>query len=467
MVIAVTERGKTDLTKALARNIVETRYDDLPVEAREATKRSILDTIGVMLPPTTLDKSCIAIYELVKEAEGKEECTLIGFGGKAPCWMAAFVNGSLCHAIDFDDTVDELPYHPTAPLFPAALAVAERKGGVSGQDLIAAVALGSDFGTRMASAPTGKILDRPFSPMTVFGVMGAAAAAGKVQSLSEDEMVNCLGLAFHRVAGITEAMAAPGSDLRGIRDGFSNKEGAVAALLAGKGVATCKDPIERLFETYYRGEYDPRPLTQNLGKRYRGIETSIKPWPACRQTHGYIQTAFAIMKQHDIESHQIDEVILTVSRSVGEHQCEPAEEKRNPASSIAAKRSVPFVAAVALAKGSVQIGHFLPQNLKDPDVLRMAQRITHKVDPTFGVVTPCPIEIRTKNGQSYSSRAGTLRGHPDNPLSKEELVEKFRDCARYGRARLSSSQIERLIAAILDLETVKDVRQISDILEGV
>jgi 2-methylcitrate dehydratase PrpD len=140
-------------TQALANNLVNITYADLLRNTVEATKKSILDTLGVMFPPTTLVETCTSVYELMCEAGGKPESTIIGFGGEDPCWVAAFINGSLTHAIDFDDCVGlENPIsHPTGSCFPAALAMVERVVNVSGKDLITAIALGKDLNVRLAS----------------------------------------------------------------------------------------------------------------------------------------------------------------------------------------------------------------------------------------------------------------------------------------------------------------------------
>ena len=112
-----------EVTRALAKNIVNAEYENLPAEVIGKTKRHILDILGVMFPPSTLEKGCMALEEIAREGGGRPESTLIGFGGKVPCWMAAFVNGSICHPLDYDDTIDEFINHPSAHTFPAALAV--------------------------------------------------------------------------------------------------------------------------------------------------------------------------------------------------------------------------------------------------------------------------------------------------------------------------------------------------------
>lgn len=453
------------VTGAIVRNLINTSYYTLPEEVREATKISILDTLGVMLPPTTLEKSCVSIYELFREAGGREESTLMGFGGKAPSWVAAFINGSLTHAMDYDDTTDDPPCHPTAISLAGALAVAEKIGGVNGKDFLTAVALGSDLGVRLSGCTTASILSFPFFNVSTIGPLTSAAAVGKLIGLSETEMLNALGLALHRVAGIDTNTHAPDSDLRSIRDGFSHKEGVICALMAGKGIAACKDAIEQLFRVYYKGEYDPRLIVIDLGKKYRGSEASIKPWPTCRETHGYIEAILKIIKGQDIQPDQIEDVILTVSKFGAEHLCEPSEVKKNPKLSMAAKLSIPFVSAVAITKGKVLIEHFLPQNLKDVEVLDMTQKISYRIDPAFGDFTPAQVEIRTRSGATYSAKVDALRGHPKmNPLSPEEIIGKFKDCARYSRKPLSAGSVDELINTILELEKVRDIKEITNIL---
>lgn len=451
-------------TKELARNLVKAQYKDLPEGVVKATKRSILDTLGVMLPPTTLEESCIAIYELAKEEGGTEESTLVGFGGKTSCVMAAFVNGSLIHPMDYDDSTDIPPHHPSAATIPAALAIAEKIGGVNGKDLITAIALGNDLGIRLAACPKGNIMDFPFFPITTIGPLASAAAAGKILGLSEIEMQNALGLALHRVAGTTEATAAPDSDVRAIRDAYTNSDGVMAALMASKGISAYKEAIQMLFKVYYSGEYDLKPLNEDLGKRFRGGEAGLKPWPACRGTHGCIQAILQIMKDNNIKPDDIAEVILTTGKFGEVHLCQPLEAKRNPTLSIGAKFSLPFVAAIALTKGTVQIAHFLPQNLKDPKVLKMANLINFRVNPTFGTTTPTETEIKTKDGKSYSLRVDMPRGHHQNPLSLEEIIAKFKDCATYSKKQFTNAEVEQLINYFLNLERVKDIREITSIL---
>jgi len=450
-------------TLALARNVSNTTFEDLPGDAVEATKKSILDILGVMFPPTTLVETCASVYELMKEAGGKPESTIIGFGGKAPCWIAAYINGSLTHAIDFDDCVGlENPItHPTGSCFPAALAVAERAGRVSGKELITAVALGNDLDVRLASCPRKSILtDYPFFSITTFGVFAAAAVSAKLLGLSEPEIVNALGLALNRVSGVKEGLF--GSDLRAIRDGLSNREGVLCALLAGKGIDSCKNAIELLFKVYYDDDINPQFLTDDLGKRFRGSEVGFKPWPSCLGTHTYLQAVLQAVRDYDIQLEQVDEIIMSGNKWAVD-LFTPLEIKQKPTTSITAKTAIPFIVGVALVYRNVTIERFLPENLGDPRVLEIAKKVKYKPDPELGSFSS-RVEFKTRDGKTYHTSVDVLRGCIKNPLSVEELTAKFKDCARYARKPLSAGKVDYLVESILNLEKVKNISEITDIL---
>jgi 2-methylcitrate dehydratase PrpD len=455
-----------ELTQAVSRNVVRTLYQNIPLETREATKKSILDTLGVMFPSTTLEKACAILADMVKEWGGPQDSTIVGFGGKAPCLAAAFLNGSLTHAMDYDDTTDNPPYHPTASVFPAALAIAEKLGNVSGRDFITAVALGNDLGVRLSAAlEATAFVEYPWFNVTNFGTFSATAAAGKLLGLSEDGMINALGIAINRVFGVLEVIQAPDSEIRAIRDGYTNREGLLSALMAGRGIKGCKDALEKFYKVYYRNEYDARVLLSDLGKIFRGAEASLKPWPSCRSTHGCIQAALEIISEHNIEPHQIKEVLMTV----GEHlqpNCEPLEAKRNPKLSIDAKFSLPFAVAVALTSKKVEITHFLPENLKDPRALEMAKRINYKIDPSYGLFVPVTVDIKTRDGKLFSRKVEILYGNPQKPVSHADQLAKFKDCIRFGKKSLSPDIIEQLIKKILNLEDVKDMAELTGLLDG-
>ena len=456
------------LTKRLAENVVNTKYEALPKEVIERTKKHILDTLGVMFPPSTLEKACIALEEITREMGGKQESTLVGFGGKAPCYMAAFVNGSLDHPLDYDDTIDKFAGHPSGHIFTAALAVAEKVGNVSGKDFVTAVALGLDLYVRLSAAPKGKVIeDYPCFPTTVFGVFAATAAAGRLLRLTADEMVNALGTVLDRAAGVTDSMHSGMGEIRAIRDGFGSREGVLAALMAKKGITACNDGIERFYKAFYRDNYDPSPLISNLGTEFMGTKVSIKPWPCDRIGHTCIKAALDIAAEYNVNPDKIEEVVLTVNSYANEVLCIPIEVKRQrPKRGIIAKLSLPFVMGVVFTKRGVTIEDFFPENLGEPQVLKIASKVKSKVEPQFDASTigPAMVEVRMQDGRSWSRREDIPYGHPENPISDEFLVAKFKNCARYAKKTLSEEQVDQLVKKILELERVENIEEITKIL---
>ena len=450
------------LTETIARSIAATDYDSIPVGVREKTRLSILDTLGVMVPPSSLDPTCERLAEIVTQESGPGRSTMIGLGKKGSAVMAAYLNGSFAHVLDYDDTIDDLGHHPSAQTVPAALAVAERLGNVSGREFITAVALGSDLGARLSASPTGKLgVDHRWFPISNFGVFSATAAAGKLLRLSEGQLINALGLALHRCHGQLDAVAAPESELRAIRDGFINKEGVLCALLAGSGVKACRNGIELFFENYYDNRFDAERLLSGLGEEYRHAGVSLKPWPCCRLTHGYVETTRRILAQNSIVPANIRQITLVVSEGTRDLFCEPEVEKRAPTMSIQAKFSLFFTVAVGVIK-TPRIADFLPANLQSRDVMAAIRRARYRVSDDLGPaaeITPAIVEVQTKDGQAFSDRLDIVFGHPNNPMSEEDVIAKFKDCLQYARYPIPEHQIDRLIDSLLRLDVVQDVRE--------
>jgi len=456
-----------EVTTTLARKIVDTTYDSLSSQILWETKRHILDTLGVMFPPTTLERACKVLAEIAVEGGGKTESTLVGFGGKVPCWTAAFVNGSLCHPMDYDDIADEFSSHPSAQTFPAALAIAERVGNASGKEFLTAIALGIDLNVRLSASPRGSLMqDYPWFPITIFGVFSSTAVAGKLLRLSHKQMVNAFGIALDRASGVTESIASPDSEIRAIRDGFGNREGLLAALMAKRGITACKDAIEKLFKVFYRNNNDFSLFTSDLGKEFWGLKVGFKPWPCCRVAHTYIKAGLDLAMRYDLNPERIEEVILTVGSLARDIPFNPIEEKQKPKLSISAKLSLPFIMGVVFTKRRVAIKDFLPENLGDLEVLELAKKVKPKFDPHLceGALEPGVVEVRIQGGESYVNREELPYGHPRNPMSDEELVAKFKDCTLYAKKAFSEEKVSQLVERIFNLETVKSLNEITDLL---
>nr|WP_298099256.1 MmgE/PrpD family protein [uncultured Shinella sp.] len=457
---------KVDAAVKLAHRAVETCYDTLNEHEVQTTKHLILDTLGVLLAGTTQGPKVEEVVEFVKENGGVAESSILGFGGKVPAILAAFANGASVHSLDFDDTHDPSTLHPTASSLPAALAVIEKIGGASGKDLLTAVAVANDVVCRMGyAAPTGISHAGLLAPMT-FGYFGSAVAAGKILGLSKNEMVGCFGLVYTHVSGSGQHFHEGGSDIRLLYQSFSNKAGVLSALLTRKGVnGGGRNSLEGehgFFDLFFRGKYDPSYVDVKMGDRYEGTSISIKPYPSCRQTHPFIDATRLLIAKHGITPADISKVIVNVG-SLGMHLCKPEASRKRPTLTSDAKFSVPFSVAACLVEGNITLASFSEANLNNTAVLALTDKtecvFDEEICRSIGV-EPAIVTIETKSGAIYSERVNHALGSPENPVSEEALIAKFRDCAAYSKKPLSGETVDRIIELCLHLEELDDIGEL-------
>jgi len=449
----------------LAKNIVDTNYDEIPRDVAAVTKRSLLDGIGVILAAGKLGEGCRQFVTMAVEQGGKKESTILGFDAKVPACMAAFANGSMAHALDFEDTHDMALVHPNAAAIPAALAISESLGNVSGKELITALTLGSDLVARLGLAVEENAVEYGWYMPPILEAFGATAAAGKLLKLDVEQIRNGFSLTLCQATCSAELIYSSNSMIRAIRDAFSAKAGLLSALLAQKGITGFQQPFEGragLFNNYTRGKWDPLSLTNGLGKIFEGAHVSFKPWPSCRGTHAYIEATLQMLEEHPLKPVEIKEINLTVN-SMNKMLCEPLENKKNPVTAIEAKFSLPFTVATAIVHGTVTLDDFSPRALSDPAVLELARKVSYRVDEKLSLrqATQGSLQIETQNGRTYSKSSEFPCGHPDKPMSDEALVSKFMDCAKYSAKTFSKRTLNKIVKLILNLEEIKDISELT------
>ena len=447
------------------KNIVEMNCDALPAEVMEATKKQILDTLGVAVAGS-MSKDVKQLVDVVKDWGGKGESTLLGYGGKVPCTQAALINGWSGGVLDFDDFHDRDYIHASREVVPAALAIAERKGAVSGKDFMVAVALGFDLACRMARSA---LVHRESGYLCAPSSFGAAAAGGKLLGFDEETLRNALGIALMQVCGegygIHEVLNTKGLDF-----GFQGHGGVFAVIMAERGLSGIPDPIEGerfgFFAANHRGLYTPALLTVDLGKVFEVTTVSQKPYPCCRFNHTAIKAALALVNENDIEPDDIAEVVVQlgpIAISLGE----PLEDKRKPRSAIHTQHNIPWSIANAIVYRKIGIEHFTEEAIRDPRALEMAQKVVTKLNPNLShipVAEPAIVEIKIKSGEVYSKRVDAAPGSPEDPMSFDDIVRKFRDCCEYSSEPVSEKNQDEVIQMVQKLEDVTDVGQITCLL---
>jgi len=450
----------------LAKYVEETVYEDLPARAVKMTKMSLLDALGVTLAASGQANECRAFVDLAIESEGRKESTIIGFQDQVPAHMAAFANGAMAHALDFEDAHDKALVHPNAVSVPVALALAEKLGNVDGKQFITALAIGCDIVCRLGLAFKENPIESGWYIPPILGSFGAVAAACKLLDLGIEQIIDSFSLNLCQTTCSAELTRSPYSDVRAVRDAFAAKGALLSALLAEKGVKGFDSPLEGkagLFSLYSKGNYESSALTDGLGTIFEGENVSFKPWPTCRGTHTFIDAALQIMTSHSINADDIIDIRVVVS-SFNKMLCEPMEVRSAPKAVIDAKFSIPFSLATALYYKSVSLEHFTSYSLKNEGVLQLAKKIGYDVNNNLGVeeATRGYLEIKTKDYKVYSKQIDQAYGHPNYPISEDDLFTKFMDCANKAIKKIPKSDLEKVIRYIMALEEVTDICEIMD-----
>jgi 2-methylcitrate dehydratase PrpD len=446
------------------KNLVRTKYADLPAAAVESAKREVLDSLATALGGSS--KAGVGeLVEMVKEWGGTPQSTVIAHNFKCPAPNAAQVNGTMIHALDYDDGHQVALVHIGCVTVSTAFAAAERMGKVSGKEFITAIALGGDFMARLglASKPGASALASGWHPTTLFGFLGAAAVAGRIIKLDEEKMINALGLAYHQCGGAGSGVA-DGALAKRMGPGLAAKAGLTSAMMAERGITGERDPLEGktgLYKTYMGGDYDPKILTADLGKKFEGENIGDKPYPCCGLTHACIDAALALKAKHAIKAGQIKAINVYGGQSVyGLSQ--PPEIKKAPRTIIDAQFSVPYVVAVALVKGKVTVDDFTNEAIKRPEILKVAAMIDTRLEPAMNRhgVEPGGVTITMQDGAEYTEEVEHCLGSVDRPMTFADVTKKFRECAACSIKPLKKETVEKVIEMVARLEKLTDATEI-------
>lgn len=448
-----------EYTKKIAEHIANTSYENLPEDARLFAKKSILDTLGIMFPATTLAPTSDVVHDLILDLDEGKSCTLIGYGERASLLTAAFMNGSLTHAVDFDDSAGTYRplAHPSGSCFPAAITLGEYVDA-TGKDLITAMAVANDIGIRLADCVKGNILwDYDFFPITTIGVFEATIAAAKLLKLDTKQTIDALGLAVNRVSGLRDTLF--NCEFRSIRDAFANQEGIRCAYLAQRGFEGCKTPIEDLFRLIYKDNVDMTPLTDKLGIEYTGATlVTYKLWPSCQGTQAYAEAVLQILEANpDLDISEIKSISLAGAKESYD-MFYPKEIKAHPKTSITSKISIPYVVANMMLKRDLKLADFEVDALDNPAVDKLTDLMEFEIDDSHNANSASAV-IAMNDGTEYKVRAEYVRGAVCAPVTLEQLISKFEGNIEFAKHSIPEGNLENISRALIELENVQSIRE--------
>lgn len=458
---------RPDAAIAISRHLAATTYDDLPPAIVAATKASILDTIGCAVAGTA-GPDIPAIRSLVTAWSGSPTSTLVGGGGlKVPAYNAVLANAALVHQDDFDDTFDPSPCHPSSASLMAALAVGQEAGGVSGKDIITAVALANDLICRIAIAIEGRMDAYPWFRAPVIGVFAATAACAKVLRADASQHLNAFGLTLPQVGGTWASVHHPGSSVRAIRDGLAYKDAVLAAQLAMRGVrgdAEVFDGPWGFYQAFFRGEYDRSKLLDGLGETFLTDRISLKPWPSCRHLHATLTAVIALLEQHRLRFDDVAEVVVQVG-DINRDRCKPPTPG---AASIDLLCNLPFAVGAAIMHGGLPLRLYRDPAMADAVIRNAVPKVRWVHDPQQNgawSLEPGRVAIHTTTGAVLRQHAPLALGHPDHRMTEAQLRAKFMDCLSAGATPIAPTQGETIATLLLALEDAPEIETLMALLQ--
>lgn len=455
-----------DAAELFARAFVRAKFEDLEPALVRITKHQVLDLLGVAVAGIG-EPGPRQLLELVQEWGGREESAIIGSGMKVPAPNAAQVNAALAHARDYDDVHEKAVMHPGIVSIVPALALAERTRGVSGRELITAVALGTDMVCRLglATRPGVSPIQTGWHFTTLYGYPTAALTSGRILGLDEEQMISAFGLAYHQCGGNGQCVT-DGTLAKRLGPGFAVRGGMTAALMARKGITGARNSLEGdqgLFKVYHGGAYDRDLLVGGLGRRFEGLNVSLKPYPCCRGVHAAIDAALALRREHGPDLGAVREIVIRTGANNHRLLCTPFAAKVQPRNAVDSQFSIPWGVATALLHGRVGMEHFTSAAVRGEAMLSLTSRVRTEVDPAMDSargVEPASVSLLLGDGRTLSARTELAIGSPEQPLGFDDCVRKFRDCVSFAGDVLSPAKADRAIELVADLERLRDVSEL-------
>ncbi|MGD9412228.1 MAG: MmgE/PrpD family protein [Desulfobacterales bacterium] len=447
------------ITQKLAGFCSRITFNDLSDEVIDCAKYRFLDFISVACRGSIEDPSQ-TVYRFVREME-KGEGVIVGTAEKAPYLYSALANGTSSHSIEMDDVDNEASLHPGVVVFPSALAAGEM-AGASGKHFILAVVLGYEVMVRLGTAlgPENSY-KRGFHPTGTCGTFGASVAASKILGLQEEEIINAMGISGSQAAGSMEYLAQ-GAWTKPFHAGWAAHSGMVAAMLSAKGFKGPGSIIEGRdgFLHAYSNGADPSRVLEGIGSGFEILRTSVKPHACCRYMQPPIDAVLEIVNENNLRPEQVKKIKVGVLRAGAHLIAEPIESKYNPQSIVDAQFSMPFGASAAVLYGRAGLKEFQPSMIRSKPVREMMRKVECVFDPelerTFPKQWRATAEILTEDDQRFSTTVDYPKGDPENPLSWEELIERFHDLT--GQI-MKEEQRLKIVAEVERLDGVKDMRR--------
>lgn len=442
------------VARRYARFALGLALSDVPAPVVAKATLLMLDTLGSCLASSKEDFGR-AVLQGAERLGGHDESTLIGTKSRTGAASAVLANATLAHGLDFDDTREDAIVHTGCVAVTTALAAGEA-AGASGRAVLEATIAGVEVMCRVGLAVPGRFHARHYHPTSLAGSFAAAAVAGKLYKLTEDQLVHAFGICGSQAGGIIEYLA-DGSWTKRLHPGWAAHAGVAAVLLARAGFTgpeTVFEGAHGFYQAFAGGYAEPavEALLAALGHTWELAELTFKPYPCGSIAQPYMDCALRLRERHRLRPEQIAGITCRTAEGPVPRLWEPLAGKHRPANGYAAKFSLPYLLAVMLVKGRASLAEFTDEAARDQAVLEVAGKVGYELDPTIDYPRQFigHVAIRLHDGRLLEEGQDHPRGGPDFPMTRDEVEAKFRGNASLAVPEAQADRVTAIVGDIVD-----------------
>ena len=466
-------KNEKPVAEQLAEISINLKLKDIDRRTIDNAKIFLLDCLGCTLSGSRIE-SAKSVREAITGIDSGGSCTIIGTNQKSNPMLAALANGLAGHSQDYDDDHREGTQHSSVAVLPAVLALAEQYGK-SGEEALLAFIIGSDVTIRAGEAFNGTSYYAGWHLTGTCGGFGSAAGSAKLMGLSVEQFVNALGVVGSTAAGLGEFNTC-GAWTKRFHPGRAAMDGVLAANMGKsnyfapptvfegpEGFLVCFSYKGTEEKPMPNGDYIVSKLTDNFGKKWEMSDNSIKLYPCCRFTNNFCDCAIDIYNQ-GCDYTKIKSIHAECNKFTDTKLCRPVDVKRHPLNVVNAQFSLFYETACGLVHGKVLPEHFTDESIKDPEIYRLSDLITWEINPEFEAVYPAKYPARVtvymEDGTKYVGEVEYPKGDPENPATKEEVIEKFLINAKTVVDDSKAKRIIELVDKFEELKTLNDLMEL-------
>jgi 2-methylcitrate dehydratase PrpD len=457
---AVPAQGQSvaSLTQQAAAWYAGLRYEDLPDDVVRDTRMRVLDIVGLSLAGSQLEYGPIA-RKAALALGGAPEAHVMGFGDHIGATSAAMANGLMAHCLEFDDTHNETLVHASVTSVTTALAAGELTNA-SGKDVLTAIAGANEIACRIGVVAPGALHRNGFHSTAVVGAFAASYLASRLLGLDAEQMRHAVGVAGSMTSGSLECWT-DNTHAKALHPGWAAHCGISAAYLARAGLTGPREVLEGkwgFFRSHvqqpdYKYRFDR--MVDGFGTEWESRNLSFKPFPVGHVSHPFI-TAILRLHAQGLRAEQVARITCRIKDDWIPIVAEPLSEKLNPNTAWHGRVSLQYTMAEALYTGRIDVRSYGIENLRNPEILALARKVTYEVDPNAPDRKQFKgwVVVDTTDGRRLEEVEQFNRGSRQNPMSRDEIVAKFKANATF---LLSDAAADRIVSAADNLEALPNI----------